>query len=115
MNNSIGYGAEDDFRKLCTFSNVNAVKSDRDIYGWDYLIEVPPKDQISVSADLQQGVKQALVQIKATEYKQKEYTFNNTKCIKFNQNRTSLFRNIIPVSWRRIQNIRQTFSSTTDA
>ena len=67
MNSDIGDLGEADFDRLCTSANLVATRPKKDQYGWDYLVEFPPKTIPSLTLDAQPSPIKCMVQVKSTK------------------------------------------------
>ena len=66
MNQRMGRPAQDEFKLLCSRAEITCNQSIEDDYGWDFLLEVPPKSLLRSPADKIPAAKVAFVQIKST-------------------------------------------------
>ncbi len=66
MSHRLGRPAQKEFALLCAHAQVTCNGSDEDDHGWDFIIEVTPKESVPQTADKGPGIRKALVQIKST-------------------------------------------------
>ena len=69
MSQRYGRSAQNHFKLLCSQHNITCNSSDEDDFGWDYILDIPPKNSHCLAADTTPPIRQALVQIKSTTSK----------------------------------------------
>ena len=69
MSQRYGRSAQDHFKLLCSQQSITCNPAQEQDFGWDYILDVPPKNNDCVAADTTPPIRQALVQIKSTTSK----------------------------------------------
>lgn len=70
MSQRYGRSAQDHFKLLCSQQNITCNPAQEQDFGWDYILDIPLKDNGCLAADTTPPIRQALVQVKSTTSKE---------------------------------------------